>query len=190
MKKLALPLLLLITGISFAQIVLNTTDPSKTLDVNGTMRIRNLTKSIGAPATKIVSVDDDGNLTEMMSGRNIQLIDNVMSGDNTYTIDRSGGVLTAGTIHDLVVLPSGPVTGFNMIRVRTTLPTTFITGIAAAPDGTTIVIYPTDGIVTLLPLDIGSSSENQMLLNANVVIAQYETAQLVYDADMQKWIKM
>lgn len=187
---IALPLVLFTCGISFAQVGVNTTNPTSSLDVNGTFRVRTLTPSATDPSTLMVGVDVNGNLTEVQTGQNIVLNDNVFAGNNTQTIDRSAPIVTAGTINNLVALPSGPVTGFNMIRVRTTLPITFLTGVAAAPDGTTIVLYPTDGILTLLSLDIGSLPQNQIMPNLDLVIPQYQTAQLVYDADIQKWIKM
>lgn len=188
--KIALPFVLLTCGISLAQVGVNTTDPTSSLDVNGTLRVRTLTYSATAPATLLAGVDVNGNLTEVETGTNVLMIDNVFASNNTQTIDRSAPIVTATTINDLVALPSGPVTGFNMIRVRTTLPITFLTGVAAAPDGTTIVLYPTDGILTLLSLDIGSLPQNQIMPHVDLVIPQYQTAQLVYDADIQKWIKM
>jgi hypothetical protein len=187
---IALSLVFLTCAISMAQVGVNTTDPTSSLDVNGTFRVRTLTASVTDPSTLMVGVDANGNLAEVQTGQNIALNNNVFAGNNTQTIDRSAPVVTAATINNLVALPSGPVTGFNMIRVRTTLPITFLTGIVAAPDGTTIVLYPTDGILTLLSLDIGSSSQNQIMPNVDLVIPQYQTAQLVYDADIQKWIKM
>lgn len=190
MKKLALPLLLLITVISFAQVGVNTTDPTTTLDVNGTVRIRNLASTGMGPSSGIIGVDAMGYMSGVEIGKNVEMINNVMEAHNTYTIDRSAGPHPSGTIDNLAVLPSGPVTGFNMIRVSTTLPVTFLTGIEAAPDGTTIVLYPTDGQLTLLSLNIGSSPENQIMPNSNLVILQYETAQLVYDGIMEKWILM
>lgn len=188
--KIALPLVLFACGISFAQVGVNTTNPTSSLDVNGTLRVRTLTASATVPATLMVGVDSNGNLMEVDTGQNIELNGNVFAGNNTQTIDRSAPIVTATTINNLVALPSGPVTGFNMIRVRTTLPITFLTGVEAAADGTTIVLYPTDGILTLLSLDIGSLPQNQIMPHVDLVIPQYQTAQLVYDADIQKWIKM
>lgn len=190
MKKLALPLLLLFTGISFAQVGVNTTDPTTTLDVNGTFRIRNLSGTGMGPSSGILGVDAMGYMSEVETGKNVMMNNNVMEAHNTYAIDRSTEAHITGTIDNLSVLPSGPVTGFNMIRVQTTSPVTFLTGIEAAPDGTTIVLYPTDGQLTLLSLNIGSAPENQIMPNSNLVILQYETAQLVYDGVMQKWILM
>jgi hypothetical protein len=190
MKKLLLPLLLLFTGISFAQVGVNTTDPTTTLDVNGTVRIRNLSSTGMGPSSGIIGVDAMGYMSGVETGKNVVMINNVMEAHNTYAIDRSGGTHATGTIDNLAVLPSGPVTGFNMIRVKTTSPVTFLTGIEAAPDGTTIVLYPTDGQLTLLSLNIGSDPENQIMPNSNLVILQYETAQLVYDGVLEKWILM
>lgn len=190
MKKILLALLLLTTGLSFAQVGVNTTDPTTTLDVNGTLRIRNLASTGMGASSGIIGVDAMGYMSGVETGKNVQLINNVMEANNSYSIDRSTSPYAAATIDNLSVLPSGPVSGFNMVRVRTINAVTFLTGLEAAPDGTTIVLYPTDGNLTLLSLNIGSSPENQIMPNSNLVILQYETAQLVYDGVMEKWILM
>jgi hypothetical protein len=188
---LAICLMLLFSGVSIAQVGVNTTDPTTTLDVNGTLRVRTLTKSDSNPATIVVGVDANGNLSEIEAGRNIKIEDNVIQGDNRiFTIDRSIDIFTDEYIHNLIVFPGGPATGSGITRIRTTFPITFLTGIEAAPDGTTVILNPTDGILVLLPLNGGSFVPNQIMPHADMVVPQNQTIQLFYDGLLQKWIIM
>lgn len=184
-------LMLLFCGVSIAQVGVNTTDPTSTLDVNGTLRVRTLTISASQPATKIVGVDADGNLTEVEGGRNIQIEENVINADTrTYTIDRSLDTFTTEFINNLIVFPGGPATGSGIVRINTTFPITFLTGIEAAPDGTVVVLYPANGILTLLPLNPLSLPQNQIMPNADLTVPLGQTVQLFYNAVIQKWIVM
>lgn len=64
MKKIYLPLFLLFFTSGFAQVGINTQSPTRTLDVNGNARIRNIDLQTTAPNFVVVS-DADGNIRKV-----------------------------------------------------------------------------------------------------------------------------
>ncbi len=63
MKKLLIIVTLLLVSFTQAQIGVNTTSPTKTLDINGELRIRN-TPTEGAIPSTTLAVDDNGNVVK------------------------------------------------------------------------------------------------------------------------------
>lgn len=63
MKKLLIVTMLAVASFAHAQIGVNTTEPTKTLDVNGELRIRTTPSEGSTPATTL-AVDDSGNVVK------------------------------------------------------------------------------------------------------------------------------
>ena len=74
----AVTFVLFFCGVSIAQVGVNTTDPTSTLDVNGSLRVRSMSASGTVDATKVIGVDADGNFIDVEAGQNIQINNNVI----------------------------------------------------------------------------------------------------------------
>ena len=111
MKNLA-PLLisLLFAFQAFSQVGIGTTEPTATLDVDGTIRVRNMIDSFTlSEAEKIVGLDVDGNFVMIDVDENVILEENKLRVvENRY---RFAGIIAIGDeLHnlDLLILPGEP----------------------------------------------------------------------------------
>lgn len=193
MKNLLLPLLALCcVSLSFSQIGINTTEPSATLDVNGTIRVRNFMPNYGVEATKIIGIDEEGNFVEVVVGENI-----ILDHNELRVVENRYHTAVIPTINDgvvdnldMLILPGEPNDDKKIMRIVTSGSALNITGIKAGEDGQMIWLMSYTDRVKILPLDVGSDPENQFLINNAITIFQYEMIQLVYDATLQKWLLM
>ncbi|MAO09041.1 MAG: hypothetical protein CL596_10040 [Alteromonas sp.] len=199
MRKLA-PILVALFSCYFstAQVGINTTEPSSTLDVNGTIRIRSLSEEpengeLEYVAERIVGIDENGNFVPVEMGDNVVLEDNKLRAvDNVAKI---GDIPTLGlsTINNLslIILPGEPNEDKSVIKIRSLLGNSIITGLQAGQDGQQIYLYPVDGDMQLVNNSILSLFANRLQLTSGVInVKQYEMIRLMYDAEIQKWVVM
>lgn len=178
----------------FSQIGINTTTPQETLDVEGTLRVSNTTSCM---PDKLSGTNNNGVLTNVMVGDNLDLTGNVLSANVT------GG--SAFYLVATIPVPDGPpgeelhnfdldLSGANANRVVFRLvgrtANYKITGIAGGTDGRHIVLFNVStSNLTLVAESIDSVPQNRMITLANNVATSGQgTAELVYDGTLQRWI--
>lgn len=190
-------LFLLFSISAFSQVGINTTDPTSTLDVNGTIRVRSMYSGSEGDiqAVKIIGLDENGNFVEVEMGKNIDLVNNkLVVTDRTLELGNLSTPLTTTRNHDLQlrVFPGEANHGRSIIRIENTVGTgdTEITGIQAAPDGTHIWLYAISGKLTLIPNSTESLVGNRIEKNNKMAADQYAMIELFYDAARGKWIVM
>ncbi|MDC8004439.1 hypothetical protein POV27_10285 [Aureisphaera galaxeae] len=193
MKKILLPLVLLCVSFQlFSQVGINTTSPSTTLDVNGTIRVRGIkSELVETEAIRIIGVDASGNFVEVEIGDNVILEDNVLRAvENKYSFANTDPI-SVGQVDDfdLIVLPGEPNDDKKIIRFITTVGDIDLTGIKAGENGQVIWLMAYSGRIKIRGNDLSSDPENRILAGT-VTLQQYEMIQLVYDETLQKWIIM
>lgn len=199
MKSLLLSLGLLLSSFFVtAQVGINTTDPTTTLDVNGSVRVRALSEEVENGeyeflAEKIVGIDANGNMTPVTLGDNVYLENNQIKAiSNRAAI----GDITAIGISvvnnlNLVIWPGEPNDDKSVIRIQSLLGDIDITGIAAGNDGQVITLYPVDGRIRLFSFSILSLPANQIAnQSGSIIIEQYDMVKLMYDGTINKWVIM
>ena len=176
----------------FSQVGINTTNPSADLDVNGTMRVRNLSTNSDMDALKILGLDEDGNFVEVEIDENIILEDNKLRVVENRFHSAFSAVITDPKVHnrDLLILPGEPNDDKKIIKIITDGNDVEITGIKAGEDGQMIWLMAFSKKVRLVKLSSYSEPENQFLLSGNITIDRFHMAQLVYDALLEKWLLM
>lgn len=196
MKLLAPIFVVLLMGFeSYSQVGINTTDPTSTLDVNGTIRVRGAKYSLNSNetiATRIIGIDDDGNMVEVEVDENLILENNrIRAIDQLLKIGDVPG-LNVPIINNinLVIWPGEPNDDKSVIRLNSILGNMVISGIVAGQDGQQIWLYPVSGDLTLLPNSLLSLFANQIEQNDNMVVKRYSMVRLMYDASRSKWIIM
>ncbi len=204
MKKLLFFFLTLVFTVpSIAQVGINTTRPDATLHVEGNLIISDtggMTME-GEPieATKIVGIDDDGNIVELTTDENLYLENNIIK-----TVDRKERigdlpVFSGSEAHNvsLIVFPGGSNGGRSVIRLRHDSGVFDITGFdvgelggPAAADGYTAWLYAVTDDVILKAEDNGSDPENRIAANNDFTIEQYQMVKIMYDSLLQRWVVM
>ncbi len=195
MKKITLLLLFVMAYSGYAQVGINTTKPTTTLDVNGTMRLRGVKSSSYADdveAVRVVGIDADGNLVEVEIDENLILENNRIRAIDSKVRMGSTSVINIGTVNNLglIILPGEPNDDKRLIRILSSVGNVDVTGIVAGEDGQTIWVMAYDGTVRLRGSNAGSDPENRFAHTGNVTLQQYEMVQLLYDATLQKWLVM
>ncbi|RDK83257.1 hypothetical protein [Marinirhabdus gelatinilytica] len=204
MRKLLLFSLTVVIGYTaYAQVGINTTRPDATLHVDGNLIITDTggttLEGESIEATRIVGIDDDGNIVEITTDENLYLENNVLK-----LVERKKEIgdiptLLAPVVNNisLIIFPGGSNGGKSIIRVRNLFGDSQITGIdvllmggPAAADGTTVWLYPVDGDLTLKSNSILSLPFNRILSENDVVIERYKMVQLLYDGSLQRWVIM
>jgi hypothetical protein len=195
MKKLApLFIALLFAFQAFSQVGINTTEPTATLDVDGTIRVRKMNSSFtNSVAVKIVGLDEDGNFVLVDVDENIILEDNKLRAvERTYRF--ANVTVIGGDLNnlDLLILPGEPNDDKKIVRIYHLGhgSNVTITGLLAGGDGQTVWIYAQSGSIKLVGLDNASDPENQFMISGQITIQQYEMIQVMYDAILQKWVVM
>lgn len=178
---------------AYAQVGINTVNPTSTLDVNGDIRVRglsepNITEVI---ATRIVGMDDEGNFTHITVGDNIKLENNVLTAINK-TLSIEDKLFTQTRLSNTIVFPGEPNERPSIIRIKNTSPggNTEITGIDGGTDGMHLSLYPVDGRLILIPNSTESDPENRIESNSSMEALRYEVMELFYDGSRSKWIIM
>lgn len=199
--------------ISSAQIGINTNSPTANLDVNGTLRVRSLEKTVNGfeangTVLYIMGVDEKGNVIPIEIGENIILEDNKLKvrlpETETSIVELPNGANLSdnyssgsdGIINDLdlgiVILPGDRRSTWPVIR----LPNgdndeeVNITGFKAVPDGTMAFLYPTSGDVQLKSDSDNSRPENRILGDDDDdrKIKKNEMMLMMYDGTIKRWV--
>lgn len=186
---------LFIGNFGFAQVGINTTRPTSTLDVAGTFRVRGVKSDAllnPVQATKIVGMDEEGNFVEVEIGENVILKDNKLRAiDKVMEIGDAPGLnIPIISNLNLVILPGEPNTTKNVMRMSSFLGDMIVTGIMPGQDGQKIWLYPTSGDLRIIPNSFLSLFGNRIEGSGIMVIRQFEMIQLMYDATRGKWIPM
>ncbi|MCZ6595414.1 MAG: hypothetical protein O6943_10955 [Bacteroidetes bacterium] len=194
MKNLApLFIALLIAVQSFSQVGINTTEPTATLDVDGTIRVRKINSSFtDAVAEKLVGMDEDGSFVEVEVEENLILHDNELRAvESIYRFTSISLTVINVNNLDLIILPGEPNDDKKVIRIiNSTGDDVIITGLKAGQDGQTLWLYAYSGNVKLVANSPLSDPENRFLMSNDVDMPQYTLIQLLYDATLQKWLIM
>lgn len=204
-NKIILVILIGIGATSYAQVGVNTTEPTSTLDVNGTLRVRSLEANELQNARFVLGSDVNGNLISLELGDNLYIDGNVIRqrtsqtiGDITPVDDSEADDL------NLVIWPGGTNSDRSVIKISSNTGNLIITGIdvsgAGSPllaNGKSFYIMAVSGSIKLMSEDSNSSQENQFILeDGNAVnIGQYEMVQVMYDASLGagtpgRWVVM
>lgn len=194
-------------GASYAQVGVNTADPTSTLDVNGTLRVRSMSEAQDVQATKIVGVDEHGNFINLEIGDNIYIDNNVV---NYRQKKESIGMVdpfALAKVHNarLVIWPGGTNKERSVIKLPSLVGDMVLTGIdisgagsTAAAHGKTFWIMAVSGEIELSNEDANSDTVNQFLIASGpggVKIKQYEMMKVMYDATIGtgipgRWVVM
>ncbi|MDN3725201.1 hypothetical protein QRD02_12495 [Aequorivita sp. SDUM287046] len=202
MKNLTALFACLCVGISsFSQVGINTTEPTSTLDVNGSIRVRDL--GIGSDneivATQVVGMDEEGNFVRIEMSENIYLENNVLK-----TVERRNKIGTlptfTGTVGhnvDMILWPGGANSTTPVLKIIATNGDFNITGFdvsslggPAAADGITAWLYSVSGKLELKVEDNGSAPQNRILADSNTNIRRYGMVKIMYDGALQRWLIM
>ena len=190
-----MPLLIfLIIGIScFSQVGINTTEPSKTLDVNGSIRVRGMNERSqpGILAKRLLGVDEDGTMIEVEVEERLNLDKNRLYIDDLYRW-RDSDILDVLNINQLriVILPGEPNDDKRIMNIVSPLGLLNINGIAAGVDGESIWLFSGAGILQLQGLNLFAAPQDQILRSGTYTLQRYDMVQLVYNGTLQKWIIM
>lgn len=182
-----------------AQIGVNTTNPTETLDVNGTTAIRDLTTN-STTATQLLGGDANGVVGGIIVGNNLELNNGVLSAIGSAT--RYLPAIVSGNFYNTTTNDLDmDINGVNsertlfILRGNTGSPgTSNITGIAGGTDGRLIVIKADVQnfnmfIVNESPLSL---PENRFQFNANPGATEnvngYGSFTFVYVDSEQRWV--
>ncbi|MFT5891077.1 MAG: hypothetical protein ACI9Y7_001176 [Dokdonia sp.] len=77
-NKSLLIILISMSTIGYSQVGVNTTEPTSTLDVNGTLRVRSMDSNDSSNARFIIGSDEDGNIINLELGGNVYIDGNVI----------------------------------------------------------------------------------------------------------------
>ncbi|RMA56757.1 hypothetical protein [Ulvibacter antarcticus] len=191
--------LLLISSTIYSQVGINTTEPTSTLDVAGTIRMRGMEPNDGEVigetpllATKILGLDDLGNFIEVEIDENVILKNNKISAIDRVVEIGSAPTFVLPVVSDIamLILPGEPNEDYKVIRLNSIWPTMTMTGLLAGVDGQTIWLYPQTSDLIILRNSLLSLLGNRIEGSGNVLVEQYEMVQLMYDGVRGKWIIM
>ena len=191
MKRPLFLAIFLASNFCFSQVGINTTTPSETLEVNGTLKI-NTTNQASVTTTELGGISASGVFRTIDIGTNLILQNNVLSSKSAF--DHSFGTIsfTVKKNHNVdLLLDAGELNeGKSIIRINNTDPDTEITGISYGYDGQHIWLYPQDGKLTLKTLNTDSLVANRIEVNAKPGCLVYGMIELVYDGTRNIWIIM
>ena len=139
-NKIILVILLCISVTSYAQVGINTTDPTSTLDVNGTIRVRSMTVDEQANPRYVVGSDVNGNLINLELGDNLYIDGNVIR-QRTYQIIGDIEPVDDSEADDLnlVIWPGGTNSDRSVIKIPSNSGNLTITGIDVSGAGSPLL---------------------------------------------------
>jgi len=184
-----------------AQVGINTTSPSNTLDINGGIRIRDtkyLESEQRMTAVKVMGLDVKGNVMELQLDDNLYLEDNVIKYSISQEQVYSPPNLNRSVLNNAVgiVLPGGTGRGRTVRLVNSAGDVSF-TGIDISvydtpldAHGVVVSLYSVSGEIEIKSEDTGSLPENRFLLSDGSTLKskQYNTLKLMYDGILQRWL--
>ena len=186
--------LCIFSSVLSAQVGVNTTTPQETLDVEGTMRV-GTTNQAAVTTTKVLGLNANGNLRDVVVGTNLTLATNVLSARSNT--DHSFGTISLlledHNNVDLLIGPGQTNDGKSIIRLNRTITATgklTVTGFVAGYDGQHVWIYAQQGVVTLKANDLFSLAANRIEVNDKLGAKAWGMIELVYDGSKSKWIVM
>ena len=192
MKRPQILAIFLATSFCFSQVGINTTTPSETLEVNGSLKVNNTTQGT-VTTTKIAGLNNTGNLKDIAVGTNLVLKNNVLSSKSAF--DHSFGDITSNGSSDKddvdLLLETGETNEEkSIIRISSNSGDQKFTGIKAGYDGQHIWLSPQDGKLTLKTTDTNSLVANRIEDNNKPGCLVYGMIELVYDGTRNLWIIM
>jgi hypothetical protein len=188
---------LLLCAQIFGQVGINTTDPTATLDVNGTFRVRDMFPQ-GLQAIKLLGVDENGTLIQLNVDQNVYI-----DGDSVKATIIKEDIAIYPTINieifnDMpgIIWPGGTGNGRSYVRFDSSLEDLEITGIdiSAFPTpldahGYTVSLYSVSGEIKIKNEDDGSLPQNRFRMkNGQIEVKQYETVKIMYDGYIERWL--
>jgi len=190
-------LLFLFVAPMYAQVGINTNDPTSDLDINGSMRLRGggLERSNFKPE-KILAVDESGFIQEVDLDENLYF--------NGTTLKVAQRKVEIGAVPDfnatgrvnnaaLLIWPGGINRYRSVVRLQNSQGDLEFSGIDGGEDGMVIKLYPVDGTLQLNHEDNNSDPENRIRIpgaGGEMNVDQYGMIQLLYDGTIQRWIVM
>lgn len=202
LSLLALSLLIYYTG--HTQVGINTTHPTSTLDVAGTLRVRGAKSDAllnPIQATKIVGMDDEGNFVEVTLGENLYLESNVIKHSPQIERIYNRPSISQSTWHNApdIIWPGGTGHGKPVVKITNSSGDLEITGIDmsvfATPmdaHGYVVTLYSVSGELKLKSEDSNSNTMNQFILSDgnDVNLKRYEMVKIMYDGQLERWLVM
>jgi len=178
----------------YSQVGINTTTPQETLHVEGTLCVTDTTTKT---ATQVAGLDNNGTLTGITVGSNLQLTGNVLSANSTS----SPTIYLVGTKTFPTGIPGEEFNDLDMSIATTNANKVVfrligrknnykITGISGGTDGRHLVLYNVENVnLTFVAESALSQPQNRLeTLANNVATSGKGTAELVYDGTSQRWI--
>ena len=182
----------LVSNIIYAQVGIGTTSPQETLDINGSIRVSNTTKSL---ATKIMGADTGGTLNEVVVGDNLELNSGTLNatGSTKYFVKTLTFPTTSSgqQFHNVNLDLNGANKDKTVFRIAGSNHGFEFTGLSGGTDGKHIVLVNVSSNNFKMPNEsTGSLSQNRILTLAGVFeqTSGQGVAELVYDGTLQRWI--
>lgn len=181
-----------------AQIGVNTTNPTETLDVNGTTAVRDLTTN-STSTTQLIGADNAGVFGGVIVGANLELNNGVLSagGATRYLPAIISRDFYSNTINNLDMDLNGVNSDRTLFILRGNVGspgTTIITGIAGGTDGR-LVVLKADALnfnMFIINESANSLPENRIQFNQNPNQSEnvngYGSFTFVYVASEQRWV--
>lgn len=191
-KYFYLVIALVISNVIYSQVGVGTTAPEETLHVNGTLRVETLKTS---QSTKVIGLDSDGSMNEVVIGDNIELKSGVLSaiGTTHYFIENVDmTTIVSGQVFNNIDLDlSGANKDKVVFRLINANHNFEVTGISGGTDGKHIILLNvTANNFRLSDNSILSLPQNRIttLAGSFEATSGVGAAELVYDEILQRWI--
>lgn len=194
---------LLLTLPALAQVGINTTTPTETLDVDGTARIRQITQSSPnfGGGDRIIIAEPDGTLSKAAFSPSTTSIDTngdiVINAATSPTYGFAEFTLSHNSSNfeyhnlDLDLGVGEANEAITVVRFDNTNNRTFrITGITGGTPGRHILLFnPSSSGMTFLQEDTNSTAENRIFAFQNSLgVGAPGVAELVYDGIAERWV--
>ena len=195
--KFVIPFLFL-TTILYGQVGINTSTPMFTLDVNGKMRVSDMS-AVSMDARKLMAVDINGVMIEIELDQNLYIEDNILKHNTRRESVFSLPDLNVASITSLtnIIWPGGTGDGRSTIRIVNLLGDLSVAGIDMSgftlpldAHGYTVIVYNVSGTLTFTNLDVAAPVADQFLLldGLDTTMKQFEMVKIMYDGILQKWL--
>lgn len=202
MKNIILFLLLFSSAIAYSQVGIGTITPTETLDIDGSLRIRETFPGTATEIVKLGGLDVNGVFHEVQIGTNLVLKDGVLRAKTPFdhsfgSINFTGSAVDKDNLN-LLLGPGQANEGKTIIKITKTNPNQNINIIritgSGAYDGQQIwLLSLLDGNLRIMR---GLETETEYTgtirgqTSDNVLFKKYEVAHLVYDGAINRWYVM
>lgn len=195
MHKLLLGVLLIALSVDLhAQVGINTTDPKQELDINGHLRVRDLSQSgAGLAGGSLLFTEADGTVVGLSSlDLEVDSNNNINIGGGRFYRIAHVDVGSGSTLDNLDLDLDGANRGATMIVLTGSSGSDIeISGIKDGVDGRHIIIVNDfSKKITIKDQDGGSDAENRIDVktSTNVTNDNVGSMELVYDGTINRWI--